>query len=131
MSFAVTGWAPAPAAATATRPEPVARSRTARPETRSGWSRMWRARAWPPAHAKAQKGGGWAAPDSSVFSHNAIGSAAWWRVISGTNGAGAQAGVAGVNSRSTPDCLRWGWAGAIWYSAGDSGGGGGRHGGAA
>ena len=45
-----TAWA----AAIATRPEPVPRSNTRRPRTRSGFAARWWASARPPAHANAQ-----------------------------------------------------------------------------
>ena len=41
----------------ATRPEPEATSITCRPVTVPGWSSRYRASAWPPAQANAQKGG--------------------------------------------------------------------------
>jgi hypothetical protein len=41
----------------ATSPDPEATSITCRPATVPGWSSRYRARAWPPAQANAQKGG--------------------------------------------------------------------------
>ena len=58
VSLGVTDAAPATAAAIATRPDPDARSSTARPRTRPGWSSRYRASAWPPAQGNAQNGGG-------------------------------------------------------------------------
>ena len=46
--------APARAAAIATSPHQAPISSALFPATDSGWSRMWRASAWPPAQAKAQ-----------------------------------------------------------------------------
>ena len=57
-SMALTLAAPARAAAMATIPPPHPMSATRRPRTSSGWSSTCRARAWPPAHAHAQYGGG-------------------------------------------------------------------------
>ena len=78
VSEASTRAAPAFLAAMATRPEPVAKSRTVFPATSSGRSRRWRARPCPPAHAKAQKGGGRPifASSSWVRRHNSCASPA-------------------------------------------------------
>ena len=83
VSLARTAAAPARAAAIATSPEPAAKSSTVRPRTRPGWSSRYRASAWPPAHGKAQNGGGssglassGAAACCSVRSHSSIASRA-------------------------------------------------------
>ena len=63
----------------ATRPEPEATSITCRPVTASGWSSRYRASAWPPAQANAQKGGSRPVRPvaRSVRCQTLIGSLAW------------------------------------------------------
>src|SRR3989440_1709843 len=85
MSLPVTSAAPALAAAMATRPEPDARSSTRRPATTCGWSRTYRARAWPPAQAFAQNGVRPGPACASILARNTTASSARCRRISGTN----------------------------------------------
>ena len=88
MSAHRTEAAPAFIAATPTRPEPAAKSRTRLPATSSGWSSSQRARPCPPAQAKAQKGGGRpiSPSSSSVSRQMGVTSSASHSVISGACG---------------------------------------------
>ncbi len=87
--------APAFIAAIPTSPDPDAKSSTARPATSAGWSSTWRARAWPPAQAKAQKGGGRpiSPSSSSVRRQSVVASWARCSLSSGACGTAAPARV--------------------------------------
>ena len=87
---------PARRAASATRPEPVARSSTRRPATSCGASRTYRARPCPPTQANAQNGGGSSPSPSSRSrsSHVCVTSSARCSRSSGTAGGSSHAGAA-------------------------------------